>query len=92
MRTTQQFRISLPTEMAGLVQAKVASGDYANASEVIQDGLRVLIARDDAMEHWLESQVAPAYDALKADPSRALPVDQVRQRLAAVHRAASKKA
>jgi antitoxin ParD1/3/4 len=91
MRTTQQFSITLPTEMAGLVKSKVASGDYATESEVIRDGLRVLMARDRAMEHWLQTQVGPAHDALKADPSRAVPIAQVRKRLAGVHRAATSK-
>ena len=57
MRTTQQFSITFPTEMAGLVKSKVASGDYATESEVIRDGLRVLMARDRAMEHWLQTQL-----------------------------------
>ena len=92
MRTTQQFSITLPTEMAGLVKAKVASGDYATESEVIRDGLRALMARDRAMEQWLLIQVGPAHDALKADPARAIPVDQVRQRLASVYRVAGSKA
>lgn len=92
MRTTQQFSITLPTEMAGLVKSKVASGDYATESEVIRDGLRVLMARDRAMEHWLQDQVGPAHDALKGDPSRAIPIAQVRKRLSAVHRAATTKA
>jgi putative addiction module CopG family antidote len=92
MRTTQQFSITLPTEMAGLVKSKVASGDYATESEVIRDGLRALMARDRAMEHWLQTQVGPAYDALKADPSRAVPIAQVRKRLAAVNRTATSKA
>lgn len=92
MRTTQQFSITLPTEMAGLVKSKVASGDYATESEVIRDGLRVLMARDRAMEHWLRAQVGPAYDALKSDPSRAVSIAQVRTRLAAVHKTATAKA
>ena len=92
MRTTQQFSITLPTEMAGLVKSKVACGDYGTESEVIRDGLRVLMARDRAMEHWLQSQVGPAYDALKADPSKAVTIDQVSTRLAAVHKTATTKA
>jgi antitoxin ParD1/3/4 len=35
--------------------------------------------------------VAPAYDALKADPSRAVSVDQVRAALSAQHRKATAK-
>lgn len=92
MRTTQQLSITLPTEMAGLVKAKVASGDYATESEVIRDGLRVLMARDRAMEHWLQTQVGPAHDALKADPTRAVPLVQVRKRLATVHQSTTAKA
>ena len=85
MRSTQQFSITLPNQMADAVKAKVAAGEYATESEVIRDGLRALMARDRALEHWLAGQVAPAYDALKADPSRALSIDQVRARLAAEH-------
>lgn len=85
MRTTQQFSITLPNEMANVVKAKVQAGEYATESEVIRDGLRALMARDKAVEQWLQAQVAPAYDALKADPSRAVSADQVRDRLAAEH-------
>lgn len=92
MRTTQQFSITLPNEMAAVVKAKVATGEYATESEVIRDGLRVLMARDKAMESWLQGQVGPAYDALKADPSRAATTDRVRARLAAEHRVAAAKA
>ncbi|MDP2828917.1 MAG: type II toxin-antitoxin system ParD family antitoxin [Sulfuricellaceae bacterium] len=92
MRTTQQFSITLPNEMADVVKSKVAAGEYATESEVIRDGLRALIARDRAVESWLLEQVRPAYDALKADPSRAVSADQVRARLAAEHKAASTKA
>ena len=85
MRSTQQFSITLPNQMADAVKAKVAAGEYATESEVIRDGLRALMARDRALENWLAGQVAPAYDALKDDPSRALSIDQVRARLAAEH-------
>jgi len=78
--------ITLPNELAVAVRAKVASGEYASESEVIRDGLRVLMARDRAVERWLRDQVAPAYDALKADPSRAVSAAQVRARIAAEHK------
>jgi hypothetical protein len=38
-------------------------------------------ARDQAAENWLQSQIGPAYDALIADPTRAVSADQVRARL-----------
>jgi len=92
MRTTQQFSITLPTEMADVVKRKVAAGEYATESEVIRDGLRVLMARDRVVENWLNEQVGPAYDALKADPTRAVSVDQVRAMLAAEHKQFTAKA
>lgn len=85
MRTTRQLSITLPNEMAEAVKAKVQAGEYASESEVIRDGLRALLARDRAVEDWLHTQIGPAYDALKADPSRAVTADQVRARLAAEH-------
>ncbi len=92
MRTTQQFSITLPNEMADAVKRKVAAGEYATESEVIRDGLRVLIARDRALENWLNEQVGPAYDALKDDPSRVATVEQVRAMLAAEHKQFTAKA
>ena len=89
MRTTQQFSITLPNEMADLVKSKVAAGEYASESEVIRDGLRVLLARDRAVENWLRQEVGPAYDALKADPARAASVDKVRAALSAEHKKAT---
>ena len=89
MRTTHQMSITLPNEMANLVKAKVRAGEYASESEVIRDGLRALMARDRAVESWLHQQVGPAFDALQADPSRAVSADDVRTRLAAEHAKAS---
>lgn len=82
MRTTQQLSITLPNEMADAVKTKVLTGEYATESEVIRDGLRVLLARDRAVESWLFGQVGSAYDALKTNPSRAVTADQMRARLA----------
>ena len=85
MRTTQQLSITVPNEMANAIKAKVQTGEYATESEVIREGLRALMARDKAIESWLHQQVGPAYDALKADPSRAVTASQLRARLAAEH-------
>ena len=89
MRTTQQFSITLPNEMAAVVKSKVEAGEYATESEVIRDGIRALLELDRAVDHWLKDQVGPAYDALKADPTRAVSVDQIKARLRAEHKAAT---
>jgi putative addiction module CopG family antidote len=90
VRSTQQFSITLPHEMAEAVRARVASGEYATESEVIRDGLRALIARDQAVDTWLRKEVAAAHDALKAAPGRAVSAAKVRARLAAAHRQLTK--
>jgi antitoxin ParD1/3/4 len=83
MRTTQSLSITLPHEMAQMVKAKVSSGEYASESEVIRDGLRSLAARDAAVEKWLRDEVAPTYDAVKADPGRTLSAQEAGERLSA---------
>jgi antitoxin ParD1/3/4 len=77
MRSTQQLSITLPVEMARLVKDKVASGAYASESEVIREGLRALQERDAAVERWLREEVAPSFDAHRADPSAARPLSEV---------------
>ena len=74
--------------MADIIKTKVAAGEYATESEVIRDGLRALMARDRAVDNWLMQEVGPAYDALKANPARAVTVDQLRATLAAEHKKA----
>ena len=81
-RTTQQFSITLPNEMAARVRAKVASGEYASESEVIRDGLRALFARDEAVEEWLRTEIVASYEELRADPSQAINSEEMRAELA----------
>jgi len=86
MRTTQQFSITLPNDMADIIKTKVAAGEYASESEVIRDGLRALMARDRAVDNWLMQEIGPAYDALKANPERGISIDQLRAELSAAHK------
>ena len=92
MRTTQQMSITLPLEMARIVKEKVANGGYASESEVIRDGIRALQERDAAVERWLREEVAPTYDAHKANPHKASPLAEVSARLDAFMDAAEPKA
>jgi antitoxin ParD1/3/4 len=69
--------ISLPSEQGQYIDRLVSSGAYASVSEVVRAGLRALEERDAAVERWLREDVVAAYDALQADPSRAIPASQV---------------
>jgi len=53
MRSTQQLSITLPNEMADLIRAKVATGEYATESDVIRDGLRTLHRSGSALPRTL---------------------------------------
>jgi len=75
--------ITLPLEMAAIVEQKVASGAYDSSSEVLRDGLRALIARDQMVEQWLRETVAPTYDRVKAGQEPTLALDEVREHLRA---------
>jgi antitoxin ParD1/3/4 len=87
MRNTHPISVTLPHDMAAMVKAKVASGEYATESEVIRDGLRVLQARDAAIEGWLRDEVAKSCDEYAADPSIGIPAGEVMARLRASYRA-----
>ena len=76
MSTVQKRTFSLPAEHASFIDKLVETGAYASGSEVIRAGLRALQERDAAVERWLKEEVAPAYDAVKADPSRLIPAEQ----------------
>lgn len=89
MRTKQQISITLPNEMAAQLKAKVASGEYASESEVIREGLRALLARDQAAEKWLQEQVVPSWNALENGESEGVSGKEIRARLIAEHKRAT---
>jgi len=81
MRSTQQFSVTLSHELAEMVRGKVQSGEYASESEVIREGLRALRRHEQALESWLREDVVASHKEIEADSSKALSVDQVRERL-----------
>jgi antitoxin ParD1/3/4 len=83
MRSTQQFSITLPHDMAEAVERKVQSGAYASVSEVMRDGVRALIERDAAVERWLREEVISGHAEHLADPSKAIPAEEVLPRIKA---------
>jgi antitoxin ParD1/3/4 len=83
MRTTQQFSITLPHDMAELVERKIQSGAYASVSEVMRDGVRALIERDAAVERWLREEVISGHAEHLADPSKAVLAEEVLPRIKA---------
>jgi antitoxin ParD1/3/4 len=83
MRTTQQFSITLPHDMAEAVERKIKSGAYASVSEVMRDGVRVLLERDAAVERWLREEVVAGHQEYLADPSKGVPAEAILDRIKA---------
>lgn len=85
MPSSDKRTISLPAEQASYIDAQVASGAYATASEVVRAGLRALQERDAAVERWLREEMVPAAAAMQADPGRAIPAEKVFAEIRALH-------
>jgi antitoxin ParD1/3/4 len=85
MSSADKRTVSLPVEQARYIDALVASGTYATASEVVRAGLRALQERDAAIERWLREEVVPTAVAMQADPGRGIPADQVFAEIRALH-------
>jgi antitoxin ParD1/3/4 len=81
MRTTQQFSITLPLDMAEAVEHKVKSGAYASVSEVVRDGVRALLERDAAVERWLREEVVPGHQEYLADSTKGVTAYAILKRI-----------
>lgn len=81
MRTTQQFSITLPFDMAQLVEDKIKSGAYASVSEVVRDGVRALLEREAVVERWLREEVVAGHKEYVADPSKGVSAEKILGRI-----------
>ncbi len=77
MPATEGRTVSLPPRHAAHIDSLVESGSHASASDLVRAGLGALQGRDSAVERWLREEVAPAPDAMKADPAPPLSVAEV---------------
>jgi len=60
------MNVSLTPELEKLVELKVKSGLYGSASEVVRDGLRLLVERDQAREARLTELRGKLAEGLEA--------------------------
>jgi putative addiction module CopG family antidote len=72
--------ISLPQELEAYIDAKVASGEYAHASEVVRDAVRLLMQQEAEKLEWLRTEIAKGEADIAA--GRILTPQQVTDRLA----------
>ena len=68
------MNVSLTPELDKFVSSKVDSGEYATASEVIRDGLRMLKAAEEALQarlNILREEIRKGYDGEPVDAEEA---------------------
>jgi antitoxin ParD1/3/4 len=80
MRTSKPITVSLGKQQAS-IEARVASGAYESASEVVRAALRALDREEAAIDEVLRAKVKEAID----DPRPSIPADQVFADLRAFH-------
>ncbi|MEA2935569.1 MAG: antitoxin ParD1/3/4 [Variibacter sp.] len=91
MANGRSLTITLPGEIAQMVEDKVASGAYGSESEVISEGLRALQLQEGVVEEWLRTEGVARYDAYHRDAGRGRPAEEVFARLRAHHEARTNK-
>jgi antitoxin ParD1/3/4 len=79
-RSSRPITVTLG-ELQERVEARVASGAYASASEVMRAAVRALDREEAALNEWLRRQVDEAF----ADPRPPSPARDVFRRLQAHH-------
>jgi antitoxin ParD1/3/4 len=83
--------IALGTHYEKFVKELVDEGRYNNVSEVVRAGLRMLEDHEAGRERWIREELPGRLAAHKADPSTAIPADQVFDELRALHKARTAK-
>ena len=87
MPTVEKRSVSLPSELAAVVDDAVASGEFGNASEVIREALRQWKDRRDLHGYTVEELRALWQEGLASGPSRLADLEALkaegRRRLAA---------
>jgi antitoxin ParD1/3/4 len=60
--------ISLPPDLEEYIDAKVASGEYAHASEVVREGIRLMMRGEAEKLEWLREAIAVGVRSADEEP------------------------
>jgi antitoxin ParD1/3/4 len=80
MRSSKPVTVTLGPQQAS-VDARLKSGEYASASEILRAGIRALDREEAALTDYLRLEVAAAL----ADPEPSIPAEEVFRELRAHH-------
>jgi antitoxin ParD1/3/4 len=71
--------ISLPPDLEQYIDAKVASGEYAHASEVVREGIRLMMRTEAEKLEWLRNAITAGIES--ADLGELSESDEVLKRV-----------
>ena len=86
MSQTVVLEITLSEEALEFVRSKVAAGEYRSESEVLASSIDVLMEEDEECRRFEQEEVIPSHDEFMANPSSAIPLEQVRHNLESARR------
>jgi putative addiction module CopG family antidote len=81
MPQSNVLEVNLPEEYLEFVRGKVASGEYRSASDFVHHSIQTMIEDEQELRRFERDEVVAAYEESLADPSSAIPIDQVRRNL-----------
>ncbi|MDO9708176.1 ribbon-helix-helix domain-containing protein [Paracraurococcus lichenis] len=73
--------VVLPSDLANYVEARVSSGAFASAEDVVRAGLEALQEQDETFEAWVTRHAAPSCGPMRPDAEHAIPPERVAERL-----------
>lgn len=84
-----QLSITLPDDLAARVRQRVASGAFADESEMVREALEEMEVKDmpyaERLERWLQTEGVAAYREWRADPSNVSSFEEVEEALREAH-------
>jgi antitoxin ParD1/3/4 len=78
VQNVEKLSIALTPEMAAAVRHAVASGEYASASEVVREALRLWRAHQAAREHEVEELRQIWREGLESGPAKPLDFAEIK--------------
>jgi antitoxin ParD1/3/4 len=75
--TNNTKTLELPDDVRIYVEKLVESGRFESPEAVISTAVENMRLEDSRIEQWLHDEVMPTYLAMKADPSRGIPAEEV---------------
>ena len=77
----RSLTVTLPDDLVEQIEARVAAGEYASASELVRDSLGWSAEPPFDLDEHEVARIRASFDAIQADPSRTIPIEQVIDRV-----------